>query len=216
MLHCSAGILDSTSVWTFATRGFRRRSNEHILSEINEMIIDYNTPDDPTPGGGSKTDETESDADENAGALILDARCASQRRFVQQSRNSCSTSGVSKISWWIPQKGMWADTETSRTSDCHRSGLWTVEVYVSQPGVFRSKQNCEHRQCQPCIRLIVRGRAVTLVEFAAKLDLSLNEKEMARIEKWHLMHIQRKWCPDFGSTALLRESRSLFGTCSDG
>ena len=50
---------------------FRKRLTEDILSEINEMIIDYNTPDDPTPGGGSHSDETESDTDENAGTLIL-------------------------------------------------------------------------------------------------------------------------------------------------
>ena len=35
---------------------FRKRLTEDILSEINEMIIDYNTPDDPTPGGGNQTD----------------------------------------------------------------------------------------------------------------------------------------------------------------
>ena len=36
---------------------------------------------------------------------------------------------------------------------------------------------------QPYIRPIVRGKAVAPVEFGAKMDLSLDEKGMARIEK---------------------------------
>ena len=48
-----------------------------ILGEINEMIIDYNTPDDPTPGG-SLGDDKQSDEPENKGTLILDATCAPQ------------------------------------------------------------------------------------------------------------------------------------------
>ena len=30
----------------------RKRLNDEILAEINEMIIAYNTPDDPDPGSG--------------------------------------------------------------------------------------------------------------------------------------------------------------------
>lgn len=53
---------------------FRKRLTTDVLSEINEMIIDYNTPDDPTPGGGNPT---EADAESgNTGTLILDATCA--------------------------------------------------------------------------------------------------------------------------------------------
>ena len=36
---------------------------------------------------------------------------------------------------------------------------------------------------QPYIRPIVHGKAVATVEFGAKMDLSLDEKGMARIEK---------------------------------
>ena len=38
---------------------FRKRLTDDILGEINEMIIAYNTPDVPTPDGGSKSDTTE-------------------------------------------------------------------------------------------------------------------------------------------------------------
>ena len=64
---------------------FRKRLTEDILSEINEMIIDYNTPDDPTPGGGNQTDQTESDTDENARTMILDANCAPQKKTWKRS-----------------------------------------------------------------------------------------------------------------------------------
>ena len=35
---------------------FRKRLTVDVLCEINEMIIEYNTPDDPTPGGGNPTE----------------------------------------------------------------------------------------------------------------------------------------------------------------
>ena len=42
------------------------------------MIITYNTPDDPAPGGGNDSAHTGTDADDNVGILILDATCALQ------------------------------------------------------------------------------------------------------------------------------------------
>jgi len=35
---------------------FRKRLNDEIMIEINEMIIDYNSPDDPGPGNGVGSD----------------------------------------------------------------------------------------------------------------------------------------------------------------
>ena len=56
---------------------FRKRLMADALCEINEMIIEYNTPDDPTLGGGNPTEE---DAEgENTGTLILDATCVPQK-----------------------------------------------------------------------------------------------------------------------------------------
>ena len=40
-------------------RNAGKTSQDDILGEINEMIIAYNIPDDPTPGGGSNPDATE-------------------------------------------------------------------------------------------------------------------------------------------------------------
>lgn len=59
---------------------FRKHLTDDIFSEINEMIISYNTPDDPGPGNGSNpnTDTSEIDTNENAGTLVFDASCAPQ------------------------------------------------------------------------------------------------------------------------------------------
>ena len=74
---------------------FRKRLTDEILSEINEMIIDFNTPDDPTPGGGKDEDrsgnneksETADAQDDNQGTLILDATCAPQNISFPQDIN---------------------------------------------------------------------------------------------------------------------------------
>ena len=55
---------------------FRKRFDDEILAEINEMIIAYNTPDDPGAGGGSgKGPDIAPDKPENSGTIILDASC---------------------------------------------------------------------------------------------------------------------------------------------
>lgn len=74
---------------------FRKRLNDDILSEINEMIIAYNIPDAPTPGGG-KDDDSRGDSKENETAdtyatnrdtLVLDGTCVPQNIFFPQDIN---------------------------------------------------------------------------------------------------------------------------------
>ena len=62
---------------------FRKRLTEDVLSEINEMIAKYNTPDDPTGSGGDGNDSS----DENKGTVILDATCAPQQIAYPQDIN---------------------------------------------------------------------------------------------------------------------------------
>lgn len=67
---------------------FRKRLTDEILSEINEMIAQYNRPDDPSDGGGSGTDHDEKSGEgENKGTLILDATCAPQQIVYPQDIN---------------------------------------------------------------------------------------------------------------------------------
>ena len=74
---------------------FRKRLNEKVLAEINEMIIEFNKPTDPPPKGGKPSekpsvsdDSSESPSKDqpgdNRGTLIVDATCAPQNiRFPQ-------------------------------------------------------------------------------------------------------------------------------------
>ena len=59
---------------------FRKRLTDDILGDINEMIIEYNTPDKPEPpdGGGSDDKGASSPASDNSGTMIIDATCAPQ------------------------------------------------------------------------------------------------------------------------------------------
>ena len=70
---------------------FRKRLTDDVLSDINEMIADYNNPDDPdNPGGGSGPDDTvdsNEDTTDNRGTLILDATCAPQHISYPQDIN---------------------------------------------------------------------------------------------------------------------------------
>ena len=64
---------------------FRKRLTPKILDEINEMIADYNHPDDPD-GGDDGSDPPDSGPD-NHGTIILDATCAPQNISFPQDVN---------------------------------------------------------------------------------------------------------------------------------
>lgn len=66
---------------------FRKHLTDDVLSEINEMILSYNTPDDPTVGGGNDPDTTKADAAENNGTLLLDSTCVPQNISFPQDVN---------------------------------------------------------------------------------------------------------------------------------
>lgn len=59
---------------------FRKRLTADILGDINDMILEYNSPDDNSNSGGlaggSSSGETSGDG--NSGTLMLDATCAPQ------------------------------------------------------------------------------------------------------------------------------------------
>lgn len=65
---------------------FRKRLTDDIFGEINEMIIQYNHPDDPGfgTGGDDPAGRTE---DTNEETLILDATCAPQNLAFPQDIN---------------------------------------------------------------------------------------------------------------------------------
>ncbi|MCR5211435.1 MAG: transposase [Lachnospiraceae bacterium] len=66
---------------------FRKRLTDEILIEINEMIYEYNTPDDPPSTGGRSDGDTSPEGEENQGTLILGATCAPQQISFPQDIN---------------------------------------------------------------------------------------------------------------------------------
>jgi len=64
---------------------FRKRLTDDVLSEINEIIDRYNTPDDSSVGGSG--DGSNDSSDSNRGTLILDATCAPQQKEYPQAVN---------------------------------------------------------------------------------------------------------------------------------
>ena len=65
---------------------FRKRLPDEVLDEINELILQYNRPDDPGSGNGSSAQE-ESEETKHDGTLILDAPCAPQHIKYPQDIN---------------------------------------------------------------------------------------------------------------------------------
>lgn len=66
---------------------FRKRMTAEVLEEINKMIIDYNTPDNPPPTGGDNDGGGSDKGESNSGTLILDATCAPQNISYPQDVN---------------------------------------------------------------------------------------------------------------------------------
>lgn len=66
-----ADFNQSVGLKTSLLVAFRKHLTDDILGEINEMIIAYNIPDDPTPGRGSNPDTTETNTAENNGTLVV-------------------------------------------------------------------------------------------------------------------------------------------------
>lgn len=66
---------------------FRKRLDENVMKEINEIIIAYNAPNAPGPGdGGNSYDDTLTGL-ENSGTIILDATCVPQNISYPQDVN---------------------------------------------------------------------------------------------------------------------------------
>ena len=66
---------------------FRKRLDDEVLAQINEMIIAYSTPDDLGPGSGGELSDESDEGCENRGTVILDATCAPQNISYPQDVN---------------------------------------------------------------------------------------------------------------------------------
>ena len=218
---------------------FRKRLNDEIMTEINEMIIAYNTPDDPGPGDGGGSDwGAETEKTENSGTIILDATCAPQnisypqdinllnetrenlekmidgiccdynyyrpRMYRENARRDylnlakCKKRTAKKIRKAIKQQLQYVRRDFGYIEGLLSDGVELspkqLRRYVVLKQVYEQQQYMYENQVhtvpdrivsisQPYIRPIVRGKAAAPVEFGAKLDLSIDENGMARLEK---------------------------------
>lgn len=221
---------------------FRKRLTDEILGDINEMIIEFNHPDDGSPSGGSKAsadkDEKSSMSNENSGTIILDATCAPQNIAFPQDINLLNESRVNleEIIDTVCYEYNEAKPRTYRDNArkdylalakrrkrtgkaIHKAikkqlqyvkrDLRYVDEFLAEGKELSAKQaarlevirkvydqqkymydNNTHKVpdrivsiSQPYIRPIVRGKAKAPTEFGTKLDMSIDENGMARIEK---------------------------------
>lgn len=219
---------------------FRKRLNEEVLQDINEMIIEYNRPDDGGTSGSVKSEEQTMDetSDGKKGTMIIDATCAPQNIEFPQDTNLlnearenlekmiddiCEKNGETKPRMYrnnarrdylnfarskkrttkkirnaIKKQLQYVRRDLGYIDGMLKQGielnerqkrrLATIQkVYEQQKYMY---ENNTHKVpdrivsiSQPYIRPIVRGKAASPVEFGAKLDVSLDEQGMARIEK---------------------------------
>ena len=219
---------------------FRKRLTDEVLDEINEMILDYNTPhdDNSSSGTGSGESESKEETSDNSGTMILDATCAPQNIAFPQDINLlnearedlediidgiCSKNGLrmprmyrnnarkdylllarckkrttKKIRKAIKKQLQYVRRDIGYIDDFMECGysptkkqsdlLSTIKkVYEQQQYMYANKVHSVANRIvsisQPYIRPIVRGKAAAPVEFGAKLDISLDDRKLARIEK---------------------------------
>lgn len=146
---------------------FRKRLTDEILSEINEMIAQYNRPDDPSDGGSSGTDHDEK-PDEKIRKAVK-----KQLQYVKRDLGYIE---------------MFLETGDVELTDKQLSHMRTIpEVYEPQEYMYKTGTHSlkDHIVSigQPYIRPIVRGKAKAPVEFGAKLDMSIDENGIARLER---------------------------------
>ena len=216
---------------------FRKRLTDEILAEINEMIIEYNHPDDPGTGSSSGSGDN-ADSRENQGTLILDATCAPQhisypqdvnllnearenleslidticyeynfskpRMYRENARKDylalakCRKRSAKRIRQAIKKQLQYVrrdigyidrllGTEGVSLSAKQLTRLNVIrELFSQQEYMYKNNVHIVKDRIvsisQPYIRPIVRGKAKTPVEFGAKLDMSIDEHGMARLE----------------------------------
>lgn len=216
---------------------FRKRLTDEILAEINEMIAEYNSPQNPPPCGGDDPDSGDSETD-NRGTLILDATCAPQqisypqdvnllnearenleaildeicyeynyykpRMYRQKARRDylnlakCKKRTGKKIRHAVKKQlqyvkrdlsyiDLYMEQDDIEFTEKQLKRIRVIrKVYEQQKYMYDNKVHSVKNRIvsisQPYIRPIVRGKAKSPVEFGAKLDMSIDESGIARLE----------------------------------
>ena len=67
---------------------FRKRLTDEVLMEINELIAEYNDPDDPSSGGGADDNAPADKPQTNSGTLMLDTNMCSTADIISAGHYS--------------------------------------------------------------------------------------------------------------------------------
>ncbi len=221
---------------------FRKRLTDEILGEINEMIIEFNHPEDDPPADSDTGTDDESagdiDAPANKGTMMLDATCAPQNiafpqdiNLLNESRENLETiidtvcyeynepkprtyrqnarrdylalakrkkrskklirRALKQQLQYIRRDLKYIDrflAEGKTLCPAHETRLDVIrKIYEQQLYMYENNTHSVPGRIvsisQPYIRPIVRGKAKFPTEFGAKLDMSIDDHGMARIEK---------------------------------
>ncbi len=221
---------------------FRKRLTADIPGEINEMIIEFNPPDDEPPADSTDAPDDESAENdalaENKGTMMLDATCAPHHiafpqdiNLLNEARENLETiidticyeynapkprtyrrnarkdylalakkkkrtkkgirEALKKQFQYVRRDIEYVDrflTKGRELCPAHTARLnVTRKVYEQQDYMYRNKTHKVPDRIvnirQPYIRPIVKDKAKTPTEFGAKLDMSIDDHGMARIEK---------------------------------
>ena len=168
---------------------FRKRLTEDILCEINEMIIAYNAPDDPTPGGTGDSSDSDNGSDNNSGTLILDATCAPQNISYPQDVNLLN--------------------EARENLEAMIDGL-CYEYNYYRPRLYRKNARKEYLSLAKCrkrtakrIRKAIKAQLQYIQRDLKQMDaflevdgIELNEKQQARLAVIRELVDQQKYMYD--------------------
>ena len=185
---------------------FRKRLDENILTEINEMIAAYNSSDDSSD---DDSNDGSNSADDTSNAMI-DQICYEYnfykpRMYREKAREAylalakCRKRTSKRIRKAIGQQlrfisrdlgyiDMFVLYNNVVLNEKQYNRLCVIkELYKQQKYMYDNKTHKVKDRIvsisQPYIRPIVRGKIKAPVEFGAKLDMSIDERGIARLEK---------------------------------
>ncbi|EFE90296.1 hypothetical protein GCWU000341_03001, partial [Oribacterium sp. oral taxon 078 str. F0262] len=163
---------------------FRKRLGIEALMTVNDIFL----------SAAAATKEHKGDAQpaeggENVGTEILDATCSPSNIKYPQDFELLHEARI--LHWLRPKSGR------RRRSAWRSAGSWSMfaaSMYLTIRKLYEQQRyrydNKTHQVSdrivnlsQPDIRLIMRGKAKSPVEFGAKYDVSVDEKGHARLEK---------------------------------
>lgn len=144
--------------------------------DINELIYEYNTPDDPPSTGGSSDGDTSPEGEENQGTLILDATCAPQQISFPQDIN-------------LLNEGR-ENAESIIDDICYEHNYYKPRMYRQNArkdylNLAKCKKKCSAKKIRKAIKKqlqYLRRDLGYIDDFMECEDIEFTEKQLQRIQ----------------------------------